>query len=62
MPVTTSAALRAGEIDGANRSKGIHLALADLLIGATALELGHRVVTANLRHFQAIPGLGIVSV
>jgi predicted nucleic acid-binding protein len=27
----------------------------------TALELGYSVATANLRHFQMIPGLKIVS-
>jgi predicted nucleic acid-binding protein len=37
------------------------VALADLLIGVTALELGYRVATANVRHFQMVPGLGIAS-
>jgi predicted nucleic acid-binding protein len=32
----------------------------DLLIGATALSLGFSVLTANLRHFQKIPGLTVV--
>lgn len=61
LPVTASVTLKAGEIDGENKSKGIHLALSDLLIGATALNLGHRVAMANLRHFRMVPGLGIVS-
>lgn len=61
MPVTAAAAVRAGEIDGANKSKGLHLALADLLIGATALELGYKVATGNQRHFEAIPGLGVLA-
>ena len=39
----------------------IRLALSDLLIGVTALELGYQVGTANLRHFQMVPGLGVVS-
>ena len=59
-PVTVAIALRAGRIDGENTAKGIRIALADLYIGVTALELGYRVATANLRHFQMIPGLGIV--
>ena len=59
-PVTVTIALRAGRIDGENTAKGIRIALADLYIGVTALELGYRVATANLRHFQLIPGLGIV--
>ena len=60
-PVTNHVALRTGQIDGENTAKGIRLALADLLIGVTALELGYRVATANLRHFQMIPGLEVVS-
>jgi predicted nucleic acid-binding protein len=53
-------ALRAGQIDGENAARGIRPALADLLIGVTALELGYRVTTGNMRHFQMIPGLEVV--
>jgi tRNA(fMet)-specific endonuclease VapC len=60
-PVTVPVALRVGQIDGENTAKGIRLAPADLLIGVTALELGYRVATGNLRHFQLVPGLEIVS-
>ena len=60
-PVSAAVALRAGQIDGENAAIGIRPALADLLIGVTALELGYSVATANLRHFQMVPGLGIVS-
>jgi len=59
-PVTVPVALRAGQIDGENAAQGVHLALSDLLIGVTALELGYRVATANVRHFQQIPGLEVV--
>ena len=41
-------------------AQGVRVALSDLLIGVTALELGYRVATANVRHFQMVPGLGIV--
>ncbi len=58
--VTASLALRAGQIDGENQAKGIHLPLSDLLIGVTALELGYSVATGNLRHFQMVPGLAVV--
>jgi predicted nucleic acid-binding protein len=34
--------------------------LSDLLIGASALELGYGVGTANVRHFQLIPGLNVI--
>ncbi len=60
-PITVSVALRIGQIDGENQAKGVRLPLSDLLIGVTALELGYSVATANLRHFQMIPGVKIVS-
>jgi len=33
----------------------------DLLIGATALVLGYRILTTNRRDFQRIPGLSVLS-
>jgi predicted nucleic acid-binding protein len=60
-PITVSVALRTGQLDGENTAKGIRIALPDLLIGVTALELGYRVATVNLRHFQLIPDLEIVN-
>jgi tRNA(fMet)-specific endonuclease VapC len=59
-PVTVPLALRAGKIDGENRARGVQVALPDLLIGVTALELGYSVGTANLRDFQRVPGLTVV--
>jgi hypothetical protein len=56
-PYTKDTALQAGKIDGEQQSKGVVIPFADLLIGATALSLGFSVLTANLRHFQAIPSL-----
>lgn len=58
-PVTVPIALRAGQIDGQMQEAGTRIALADLLIGVTALELGHSVATANMRHFQMIPDLTV---
>jgi len=52
-----STAFLAGRIDAEQRSVGVTIPSMDLLIGATALELGFSVVTVNLRHFQLIPGL-----
>src|SRR5579872_4956624 len=60
-PISASIALRAGQIDGESTARGVTLPLSDLLIGVTALDLGYRVATANLRHFQAVPGLSVVS-
>ena len=58
-PVTVSIALRAGQIDGQMQAAGTRIALADLLIGTTALELGYAVATANTRHFHSIPDLTV---
>src|SRR5271166_940770 len=60
-PVTVSVALRAGQIDGQSQARGVRIPLSDLLIGTSALELGYRVGTANVRHFQLIPDLHVIS-
>jgi len=58
-PVTVAVALRAGQIDGQMQAAGMRVALGDLLIGVTALELGYAVATGNTRHFQLIPNLTV---
>jgi len=60
-PITVPIALRAGRLDGRLQAQGARVALNDLLIGATALELGCAVATHNIRHFQMIPGLDVKS-
>jgi tRNA(fMet)-specific endonuclease VapC len=60
-PVTLEIARRIGRLEGEQAAKGISLAFEDLAIGVTALELGFEMATLNLRHFQMIPGLKIVS-
>ena len=60
-PVSVAIALRAGQIDGESTAKGVTLPLSDLLIGVTALDIGYSVATGNVRHFQAIPGLSVVT-
>jgi len=42
-------------------AQGTAIGFEDLVIGATALYLGYDVVTYNVRHFELIPGLKIVS-
>jgi predicted nucleic acid-binding protein len=49
----------AGQIDAQARAHGTTIPTADLLIGATALELGFAVATSNPRHFRLIPGLQV---
>lgn len=59
-PLTAEIAELAGRIEGEQAARGVSIAFEDLLIGATALWLGYPVATANLRHFQMIPGLSTV--
>jgi predicted nucleic acid-binding protein len=61
VPYTKNTAMLAGRLDGEQRSKGIVIPTTDLLIGATALEIGYAVVTSNIRHFQLIPGLEVIT-
>jgi tRNA(fMet)-specific endonuclease VapC len=58
--VTLAIARVAGHIKGQQQAKGIEVALADLLIGATALHLDYAVATLNARHFQQIPDLSVL--
>lgn len=37
------------------------LEILDAFIAATAVEEGHQLLTRNLKHFQMIPGLNVVS-
>jgi predicted nucleic acid-binding protein len=55
--VTAPVALLAGRIDGHAQAKGVRIPLSDLLIGATAIDIGYAVATHNLRHFAMIPEL-----
>jgi len=41
-------------------NSGLRIPLSDLLVGASALELGYSVGTANVRHFQLISGLNVI--
>src|SRR5258707_12911970 len=59
-PYTKETALLAGKIDGEQQRRGIIIPFGGLLIGATALEGGYSLLTANVRHFQLIPGLTVV--
>lgn len=43
-------------------SAGVSMRRHDLIIGSTALALGHSVATLNDREFSRIPGLRLVSV
>ena len=58
VPITPTISERAAEfIDSLALSHGMRLA--DALIGATAIELGATLITANVKHFAAVEGLVI---
>jgi predicted nucleic acid-binding protein len=61
VPYARSTAFLAGRLDGEQRALGVTIPSMDLLIGATAIDIGYSLVTVNLRHFQLIPGLAIVT-
>jgi tRNA(fMet)-specific endonuclease VapC len=60
-PITASTAEIAGQLSGEQAAKGITLPADDLLIGASAIEQGYAVATLNIRRFQKIPGLQVLS-
>ena len=60
-PVNLEIARITGQIEGEQMARGITIAFQDLLIGATALYLGFDVLTLNVRHFEKIPGLKVLS-
>jgi predicted nucleic acid-binding protein len=58
LPITPAISERAASlIDSLALSHGLRLA--DALIGATAIELGAALITANVKHFAAVEGLVI---
>jgi predicted nucleic acid-binding protein len=60
-PMTLEIAQLAGRIEGEQAAKGITIDFEDLVIGATALHLGFDVATINVKHFQRIPGLRVIT-
>ena len=60
-PMTEGIAKLAGRIEAEQAIRGIAIAFEDLVIGATAVHLGFDVVTLNLKHFQLIPDLTVVT-
>jgi predicted nucleic acid-binding protein len=60
IPDTRETALLAGKVDGEQQSRGVTVPFGDLLIGATALEVGYSLLTVNVRHFRMIPNLTVV--
>jgi tRNA(fMet)-specific endonuclease VapC len=61
LPFGGAEAVKAGELLAALEAKGVTIGIEDVLIGATAIVGALTVVTRNLRHFEAIPGLPVES-
>ena len=61
-PLSLAIAQLAGQIEGEQAARGISIATEDLISGATALDLGFGVATANVKHFRAIPGLQVLTI
>lgn len=61
-PVMEATAEIVARIGGEQAAKGIVIPLADLIIGACALELGYAIGTSNARDFRSIPGLTVVQI
>ena len=59
-PVTIEIATLAGRVGGECAAQGITVAFEDLLIAATALQLGFGVATGNVRHVEVISGLRVL--
>ena len=59
--ITDSTAELVGKIGAESSAIGVSIPFDDLLIGACALERGYGVATRNLRHFQKIQGLNLIS-
>ena len=57
VPVDEAVARRAGELGSRFRRSHPGLSLADLVIGATAVELDLPLATLNVRHFPMFSGL-----
>jgi predicted nucleic acid-binding protein len=59
-PITEATAEIVARVGGEQAAKGINLPVADLIIGASALELGYAIGTSNVRDFNRIPGLNVI--
>jgi tRNA(fMet)-specific endonuclease VapC len=61
-PITDATAELVGKISAESSATGVTIPFDDLLIGSCALERGYAVATRNVRHFQKIRGLKLISI
>jgi len=60
-PATGRTGWLVGQIEGQEATKGNVLPFNDLMVAAAAIEQGYAVLTGNVRHFEKIPGLTVLS-
>ena len=60
-PIGDDTAELVGKIGAESAATGVSIPFDDLLIAACAMERGYAVATRNLRHFQKITGLTLLS-
>jgi predicted nucleic acid-binding protein len=60
-PIADGTAELVGKIGAESSAAGTTIPFDDLLIGTSALERGYAVATRNLRHFQKIPRIRLIS-
>ncbi len=58
VPIDQDIAVLAGRIDGALLRRGITIGVNDVLIAATAIELGVTLVTGNTAHYEHVQAAG----
>jgi tRNA(fMet)-specific endonuclease VapC len=61
LPVSQSVARRFARLRGDLRQRGLLLPMPDLLIAATALHYDLTLITRNLRHFERITDLRLIT-
>ena len=61
-PVSLRIARIMGRIDATARLSGQVIPTADLISGATALDLGFAIATSNVRQFRMLPNLKVIQV
>jgi predicted nucleic acid-binding protein len=61
LPLDTESAKTAGRIYGQLMTEGMMIDAEDAMIAGIALENGEEVLTRNIKHFERIPGISIVT-
>ena len=61
LPLDGASALRAGEVMGELRSRGIGIGVPDTLQAGICLRYGLPLATRNTRHFERVPGLRLAA-